>query len=939
MFHNQMNTKRKKNGRPGRWIVLIFFTIILANSPAFSKAPRHALPDYDFQQLSIKDGLSVNSILCILQDKKGFLWLGTSNGLNKYDGKSFTVYQHEPGNPRSLGSSYISSLYLDRDENLWIGTVNGELNRWDAEKDVFTCYTPPPGKPGKLIDMAVTKIVENRKGELLVLYVGIRIDRFDPGNGTFHPFPFKPFKPDGSNGSRKPRVLDIHIDSRERLWLATEHRGIFVYEPGQKQPVNYKHIPGNPNSPSGNSIQRICEDRSGNIWLGVNRFGLNKFAPKTGTFTAYPFKGLDIAKQEALKFFSISPGHRNRLWIGTSNSGLIIFDPREKKYRHYPPQPAIPNRLKGIVINEILHDRSGVTWIGSDYGGLEKVSRYGWKFKLYQRVPGAADSLSSSRISAIFEDSEGILWIGTNDAGLNRFDRKTCRITHYKHDKSNPASLSSDNINAVTEIPRGSLWVGTREHGLNKLDMKTGKFTRFTSTKQTGGAETNSLCSDSITSALAIQPGTLWIGTDGGISILDIPTGQFTNYRHKPGAPGSISQNFIYCLLKDRAGQIWIGTTGGGLNRFNPDTRTFSRFRTTKGTPRWGSRDDILAMDEGHKDNIYLGTPMGLSKFNRSDETFTLYTITHGLPDNFIDGVLAGNDGNIWLSTNKGISRFEPSNLRFTNYGPDAGTQGYEFYSNTQFRSTGGELFFGGINGLNAFYPREIKTNPHKPPIVITGFFLSNSPVTMNSPGSPLKKPITRTREIILPYNQNIFSFQFAALDFNSPASNQYRYKIKGLRDEWINTGNRNRISFTGLEPGDYTLRVAGSNNDGTWNHEGVSIKITITPPYWQTWWFRGLIILCVVILAAVFHRYRIKHLRLQLHTRNQMDAICSKYNISKREREVLDLILKGKSNKDIEDELFISIRTVKAHIYNMYKKVGVQNRLELINFIQKGTN
>jgi DNA-binding CsgD family transcriptional regulator len=331
---------------------------------------------------------------------------------------------------------------------------------------------------------------------------------------------------------------------------------------------------------------------------------------------------------------------------------------------------------------------------------------------------------------------------------------------------------------------------------------------------------------------------------------------------------------------------------------------------------------------------LWIGTGGGgINKFDRQTRIFNHYTTADGLANNFVYRILEDNRGNLWLSTNKGISRFSPSTGMFKNYGLRAGLQGYNFNFGAFYKSQKGEMFFGGVCGINAFYPDRIEDNRHVPPIVITGFELFNRSLDTGD-HLPLPKHITQTKEIILSHKHNIFSLEFAALDYSNPGKNQYKYMMEGLHDHWIYLGHQCDITFSGLAPGEYVFRVTGSNNDGVWNEQGTSLKIIIKPPFWQTWWFRALVLLLVGLLLFTWHQSRMKRLSLQLKTEKEMNRLFTKYQISNREQEIIHLILKGKSNKEIEDTLFISIPTVKFHIYSIYRKVKVKNRLELIRFI-----
>jgi DNA-binding CsgD family transcriptional regulator len=390
-------------------------------------------------------------------------------------------------------------------------------------------------------------------------------------------------------------------------------------------------------------------------------------------------------------------------------------------------------------------------------------------------------------------------------------------------------------------------------------------------------------------------------------------------------------------------GILWIGTNGGGLNRFDPQRQTFERFLANPEDPHSLSCNEILSICEDRSGTLWAGTNShGLNRLIRTEgnkHRFIRYTEKNGLSNNTIYGILEDDSGFLWMSTNRGLSRLDPKTGVFKNYNPRDGLQGYEFNSGAFYKGSSGEMFFGGTNGFNAFHPSEIKENPYAPQVVITGFRLCNKPAVIGG-DSPLKTAAPWAKELTLPYNQNVFSFEFTAMDFSIPENNGYAYKMEGFDRGWNETDSRRRsATYTNLDPGKYVFRVKGSNNDGIWNNEGTSIRIIITPPYWQTWWFRCLMLLLLAAILYGLHRLRMQNVTLQLKTEVELGRIFDKYNISPREREIIKLILKGKSNKDIEDTLYISQPTVKSHIYSSYRKMKVKNRLELIHLIQKSVS
>ncbi|MCU0285531.1 MAG: LuxR C-terminal-related transcriptional regulator, partial [Acidobacteria bacterium] len=613
--------------------------------------------------------------------------------------------------------------------------------------------------------------------------------------------------------------------------------------------------------------------------------------------------------------------------------GLNIFDPLKARFTRFYLDPKNPYSLSHNEITSLYEDRSGVMWIGTEGAGLNIFSRSKNIFTHYRNDPYLPNTLSYNLVWCFLEERPGILWIGTAK-GLNRFDRENYKFSYYFTDPKNVHSLSNNSVRCIYRDRSGIFWLGTADVGLNKFDPQTGIFTRYRCLQKSPKELLNNI----VRSIAGDKMGLLWIGTSNGLYSFDTKKESFTNtyYTHDPNNPKSISDNLILYLCEDDTGALWIATQWGGLNKFNPETKSFAHYMNSPNSYNCLSSNVIICIYQAKSGTLWIGTGGGgLNKFHRETGTFTHYTTKNGLPNDTVYGILEDDQENLWLSTNKGLSCFNPVSEIFKNYNVKDGIQGYEFNSGAFYKSSSGEMFFGGQNGFNSFYPDRIEDNKHVPHLVITNLKLSNKTVDFKS-NPLLKKHISYTDEITLSYRDNIFTIYFAALEFTNPAKNQYKYMMEGLHKNWINLGHQNNISFTGLEPGKYIFRVTGSNNDGIWNQTGTSLKIIITPPFWKTWWFRAICIVAILMLFFAWHKQRMANLSLQLKSEAEMERLFEKHNISSREREIIHLILKGKTNKDIEDVLYISVRTVKNHIYNIYQKFGVNSRLELIHEIQK---
>ncbi|MCP4696220.1 MAG: response regulator, partial [Gammaproteobacteria bacterium] len=480
------------------------------------------------------------------------------------------------------------------------------------------------------------------------------------------------------------------------------------------------------------------------------------------------------------------------------------------------------------------------------------------------------NSLSHQAVRAIYQDRAGVFWIGTNSGGLEKFDNLTKQFTHYKHDPDNPDSLKNNSVITIHQDRTGLLWLGGFLSGLSKFEPDTEIFTHY---KYINGG-LNSQVNYGIFSIHEDRTGILWLAAwDGGLTKFDRKTEQFIPYRHNPDDPGTLSHNQVAAIYEDRAGTLWIGTIGG-LNRFEPETDSFTRYYHAPANPHSLGHNSVMSMYEDRKGGFWLGMMGGgLDKFDREHEQFIHYTMKDGLPSNTVWGILEedgapdGEDGNLWLSTAWGLSRFNPQTETFRNYDVSDGLQSNTFLpANAYYKSHNGEMFFGGSNGFNAFYPNQIRDNPHIPPVVITDFQLANKPVPIGGE-SVLQKSILETGHLTLSYLDRVFSFEFAALNYRASEKNRYRYKMEGFEDKWNEVDSSRRfVTYTNLDPGEYIFRVIGSNNDGLWNEDGDSIRISVTPPWWETMLFKSSMFLLAIGFVFAGVRWRISRIEQQKH-------------------------------------------------------------------------
>ena len=873
-------------------IVVICILAFLIGVFAFPQTASAQNSDLKFKHITTRDGLSQSTISCILEDSKGFMWFGTQDGLNRYDGYSFTNYHYDPEDTTSILGIFIFSLIEDGDGNLWIGTESG-LNMFDRSHNIFIRYQHDLNDPTSLGGDEIRAVLEDSRGNLWIGSRGGDLDRFDRENKKFIHYQY-----DENDPNRLSRdICSIYEDSRNNLWIGTLNGDFSLFDREKEafNPIYYRN-----EKLSHNEIWNITGDSEGNIWICTYRSGLYLMSfsgQGEAEIVHYRHNKNDPGSISSNDIFTVLEDSNGRLWTGTENGGLNLFDRSNDKFIRYRSDPFDEGSLNNNSIWSICEDKAGNLWFGTHAGGINLLTKNGRNFGHYKHIPGKENSLSHNSVTSFYEDSRGNFWIGTDGGGLNLFDRETGAFSHYNTQNSN---LGSDAVLSVFEDSRGNLWIGTWEGGLNLFDRRNRNFIKYTK-------ENSNLCSNTIFSIIEDNRGVIWTGSFyGGLSYFDRNSNSFINYTPDNS---QISDDQIRMLLEDANGNLWIcGATG--LNSFDPETETFTVYRHDENDSRSLSKGYVLSILETADSTLWVGTSGGLNQFDRQREHFTSYYIEDGLPSNAIKGMEEDDQGNLWLSTNGGLSRLNPETGIFMNYDHSDGLQNDEFYQCSSYKSRNGELYFGGVNGFNVFHPEDIKGNPYVPPVVITDFQIFNKPVKIGK-NAPLKTHISEAELITLSYRQMVFSFEFTALNYVSSEKNQYAYKLDGFDPEWIFAGTVHRVSYTNLDPGEYTFRVKASNNDGVWNEEGASVRMIITPPFWQTMGFRIIAILFAVFFILLIFYIRVRQVMhrnrvLQEQVNERTKEIKEKNTILlKQKEELISQRDELNASNSIKDKLF----------------------------------
>jgi signal transduction histidine kinase/ligand-binding sensor domain-containing protein len=757
------------------------------------------------------------------------MWFGTRYGLNKYDGFNFTVSLLEFSGDM-LAGNYITVLSQDHLGDLWIATLSG-LVRQEHETRALIHYKPAAADSHSLLPGRINAIVEDASGDLWVGTNG-GLSRFDRSTGTF------------SRYLEGQSVLAIDLPPQGGAWLGTAS-GLWFYPQGFSSLVNslkYQNDPADPSSLSDDIVNAVFVDHLGMVWSGTQNGGLSLLDPLTGRFTRYLHDPADPYSLSNNRVWTILEDDQGRVWVG-SEAGLSLFDRAAGSFYTFHHDPGDPYSLNGDEINDIYQDRSGVLWFATQ-GGFCKLNEkaslfvhYGHGSSQVSGVPPAGTgnplkmaSLSDDMVLSLYQDSLGILWVGTSSGGLNRLDRQTGEVTVYKHDPDDPASLPRGEVVALLEDRAGNFWVGTTA-GFSRFDTQEGTFTAVESFQ---GMTVTSLAEDS--------QGNLWVGAWGGLFRRLSGSQEFTAL---PLGDETLGFVRVQELFLDRLGSLWVSTQNAGLFRVDPSQAGGSayavvHFPPASGDPQSPGLSPVMSFYEDTHGILWMGSVNdGLLRYDRASRIFTHYLPEVGIAQ-YIGCIQEDAQGFLWMNTAYGLARFDSPGEKYTFYDSRDGLIVDQGAACAE--GPGGDLFFGSLVGLNAFYPGQLRGNPHPPSVVVT---------SLNLRDQVLRTDLQDNEQVRLPYRENYLSFDFAALDYTAPAKNQYAYKMEGLDDDWVEAGTRRHADYPDLKPGTYTFRVRASNNSGVWNTQGAAVHIIITPPFWQTGWFIGLVGLTLVGMIA----------------------------------------------------------------------------------------
>ena len=829
--------------RPGfQFFSLCVFTLAAIALLGLANAP--AMERIHFKRLSTNDGLSQSAVNAITQDRDGFLWFGTQDGLNRFDGDEFKIFRHDFGDTTTISDNYIWCVVSARNGDLWIGTLHGGLNRYNRSRGTFEHFEHIDTDSTSLPNNDVTCMLEDTHGTLwvgtwggglarldstrrhFISYAhrrGVRLslpdDRVrclweDPqgvlwvgtwgGPARFEDREMQPINPVAQTPAAR-EIICIAGDRHNNIFIGTNGHGLALMAGDGSSRIASAEMQPLFSALATRSIGFVHEDQAGRYWVGTNDSGLVSWRPGDERPVGHSESASNPAGISSTQVSAVFEDERGGLWFGTNGDGIRRFDRRWERFQSYRSNPQAKNALGNGDVRAVFSDRPDRVWVGTLGGGMYLFSPQHSTFTHYETIPGRPNDVIGNKITAIASDRTGKLWMGTGGEGLLSWVPGSGKKVRYQHNQKVSASIAGDLIYAMCLDHRGMLWVGTGGGGLDRVDPLQNRFVHH----MPSATDANTLSGSTVYSLFEDHIGNLWVGTWGrGLSVLDSSRTRFTRYLHDPTDSTSLSNNTVLCCFEDEAGAVWVGTQGGGLDRFDAQRRQFTHF-----------------------------------------------TDKSGLPNNVVNSILSDAHGRLWISTNHGISCFDLNSGTFRNFDVRDGLQNNEFNVGASFVSNDGMMYFGGIEGLTVFHPDSIRNDPWNSPVILTSFKIFDRPVFFD-------RPVSEIETIDLSYAENFFSFEFVALDFFNPQKLQYRYKMDGFDRNWVNAGIRRYASYTHLDPGEYMFRASVTNDAGVWDQHGPEVHVRIVPPFWQTWWFRSGVGMLVLGVMFAIYQQRVKTLK-----------------------------------------------------------------------------
>ncbi|MCR9251298.1 MAG: methyl-accepting chemotaxis protein [bacterium] len=815
-----------------------------------------------FDHITTDNGLSTGTVNCIFKDKKGYVWIGTVDGLNRYNAYEIEVFKNDPKNDQSIAGNVITSIAEDADGRIWITTRNKGISIFDWQTESFTNLN---AKNSNLpVDEIKFAHVDSRS-DVLIGTIGGGLARYDKLKNEF-----ELFQHDSTNRSSisSNAIHSILEDQPGKYWLGCNSGAVDYFDIDSNTSKRYVY---NENYNLNVNRKELLKDQNNMIWVGTDGNGIYKLNPTTEEFTRLIKENSGLTHNIITFLFERENG---QIWIGTDGEGINIYDPIADSFQYIKSNTFDANSLSSNAVYDLYKDDSGLFWISTFRGGVNMYSPFKSKFRHFKNIPGNDNSLSFNSVISVAEGPGGKVWIGTDGGGLDLFDPRTESFTHYRHSTSNRNTLGGNVIKAIYEDSRGVIWTGTYSAGMTSFDPSTGRYTRYKSDPNND----NTVAGNNIWAFHEDDQGNFWVGVLGeGLDLLDRETGNFIHHKESDD-PTSISGNIVKTLFEDSKGNFWVGTESKGINIMDREKGTFRTFKNDPEDSLSIIGNNIHTIFEDSRGQLLIGTGSGLCTFDYATKTFREHPANRLLRNNVVLGIQEDAGGNLWISTNFGMAKYDPkakdNESLITSFDKNDGLQGNEFNYTSSVKTSDGLMVFGGTEGFNIFRPERINYNSYDPNVIISGFSLFDTKI---GPGDKFKGDVVFTESLMelekleLNHKQNVFEIQFASLDYTTPSRNKYKYKLEPFDDDWIIAGaDQRRATYMNLPPDEYTFIVNGTNNDGNWSSKPRVLQIVVTPPIWGTWWFRISMLLLLGALLTAAYQWRVRSLksqRIQLRT------------------------------------------------------------------------
>ncbi|KXI27274.1 hypothetical protein AX660_21330 [Paraglaciecola hydrolytica] len=869
--------------------------------------------------LYLQDGLLDDAAYSSVVDKQGFLWIGSDNGLRRYDGYKLKTFTHNPDDPSSLGSSLARKLLITQDDVLWV--AGKHLSRYHPSNESFTVFKISDAK-------TIHALYQDVEGLIWLGGDGFGLRSFNPKTGeVVHHL----FDGEDETGDRKVIETIAQASDPDYFWIGSGE-GLFKINRLSLDYEKYE-LPGDMEA-GGSSIRDLLVDDEGTLWIATHE-GIMAMEPTSKTVRHYRAGDVGLGQLSSDSFWSIFQDSKGQLWFGTDKTGLHRYNPSGDNFIHYPASNSDKRALPAVSIFDIYEDRQGTLWLAFNNFGMRRISPSTEKFSVLQHKSANPNSLALNNVMDLHEDEDGSIYIATDGEGLDRYDPITKQFSHFTYDANDPTSLSSNSVLALADDNKGKLWIGTWNGGISIFDKHRQTFSHIK--RDPSAPQNKRLDNNNIFRIEPMSDGRLLISVWGsGMQIYDPETAMFESYfPNSLGRDSGALNSMINDFAADGKGNYWVAGNGG-LQLFDPLTKQFTSYSSSS------LFDIIFDIYPEPSGALWIAATQGFFYFEPDSGKLTSYSVEQGMSDKLAVSIEKDNDGNIWLATRSGLNRFDPVSQTFEIFDTGDGLAGMQFNRYSHLSTKNGEMYFGGIAGISRFNPNHLPRNSYIPNIVFTGLDLFQQPV-ISGENAIIKQPINEVRKVVLDYAQRDITFEFAALNFISPNKNKYRYKLEALEKNWTEVDStRRRVRYTNLDPGQYTFMVVASNNDNVWNLDPATIKLTVLRPWWMTWWARSLFVLTALLLLTIF-------LRWLSHSNERKRALLSKMVVEKtRELEEANstvLQLNAELESRVEKrtaELFVEVaerREAEAKLFHMAfhdALTGLPNRSWLIQHLDE---